>query len=195
MKKKIFAISIIISLLYILWPFYSLYKFYVAAKKSDIIFFSNNVDWKSLRMGFKDDLKIVINKRIGKENNLEKKLLKTLLGNSLIEIVLDEIISPESIVLLLNNPNEYKKILQNEIENPTKEKKEKNVSKKKFKLQGPNIQRISEKINYIFFINPITFRIDFNHDNYPIIADLKLDSFKWKIKRIYLPINHIVSKI
>ena len=35
---------------------------------------------------------------------------------------------------------------------------------------------------------------DFNQDGYPIVADLKLINFKWRIYRIYLPIDLIVSK-
>ena len=45
--------------------------------------------------------------------------------------------------------------------------------KKEFKFEGPNFKRISEKINYAFFINFNTFRLDFNHDGYPIKIDMK----------------------
>ena len=196
MKKKILIVLFILSFFYILWPFLNMYRFYVAVKKHDVEFFTNNIDWQSLRAGFKDDLKIIINKKMGKKNNIEKQILKTLLGNSLIEIILEEIITPENIVLLLNDPNKYKNMFKEKINNPTKNIKKTEIKKKKkFKLEGPNIKRLREKVNYVFFINPNTFRIDFNHDGYPIKIDLKFSFFKWKIHKIYLPINLLISKI
>ena len=195
MKKKILIIFFILSFLYILWPFINIYRFYVAVKKTDIEFFTNNVNWQSLRSGFKDDLEIIIDKKIGKKKNIEKQILKTLLGNSLIEIILEEIVSPENIVLLLNDPKKYNEMLKKEIDNPKINKKKKNIKKEKFKLKGPNIKRIREKVNYVFFINLNTFRIDFNHDGYPIKVDLKFTPFKWKLHKIYLPVDLLVSKL
>ena len=195
MKKKILIIFFILSFLYILWPFINIYRFYVAVKKTDIEFFTNNINWQSLRSGFKDDLEIIIDKKIGKKKNIEKQILKTLLGNSLIEIILEEIVSPENIVLLLNDPKKYNEMLKKEIDSPKINKKKKNIKKEKFKLKGPNIKRIREKVNYVFFINLNTFRIDFNHDGYPIKVDLKFTPFKWKLHKIYLPVDLLVSKL
>ena len=119
-----------------------------------------------------------------------------MLGNNLIEIILEEIVSPENIVLLLNDPNKYKDMLKEEMNNPNKNiKKKQNIKKEKFKLEGPNIKRIREKVNYVFFINLNTFRIDFDHDGYPIKIDLKFSPFKWRVHKIYLPVNLLVSKI
>ena len=131
MRKKILIILFILSSLYILWPFFNIYRFYVAIKKTDIEFFTNNVDWKSLRAGFKNDLEIIINQKIGKKKSIEKQILKTLLGNNLIEIILEEIISPENIVLLLNDPNKYKDMLKEEINNSNKNIKKKTEHKKR----------------------------------------------------------------
>ena len=195
MKKKILIIFFILSFLYILWPFINIYRFYVAVKKSDIEFLTKNINWQSLRSGFKDDLEFIINKKIGKKKNIEKQILKTLLGNSLIEIILEEIISPENIVLLLNDPKKYNEMLKKEIDNPKKNKEKKNIKKEEFKLEGPNIKRIREKVNYVFFINLNTFRIDFNHDGYPIKVDLKFTPFKWRVHKIYLPVDLLVSKL
>ena len=195
MKKKILIIFFILSFLYILWPFINIYRFYVAVKKTDIEFFTNNINWQSLRSGFKDDLEIIINKKIGRKKNIEKQILKTLLGNSLIEIILEEIVSPENIVLLLNDPKKYNEMLKKEIDNPKINKKKKNIKKEEFKLKGPNIKRIREKVNYVFFINLNTFRIDFNHDGYPIKVDLKFTPFKWKLYKIYLPVDLLISKL
>ncbi len=57
-------------------------------------------------------MEIIINKKIGRKKNIEKQILKTLLGNSLIEIILEEIVTPENIVLLLNDPKKYNEMLK-----------------------------------------------------------------------------------
>tara|TARA_B100001013_G_scaffold305156_1_gene207837 strand:- start:278 stop:868 length:591 start_codon:yes stop_codon:yes gene_type:complete len=196
MRKKIIIIIFILSFFYILWPFFNIYRFYIAVKRTDIEFLTNNIDWISLRAGFKNDLEIIIDQKIGKKKSIEKQILKSLLGNNLIEIILEEIVSPENIVLLLNDPNKYKDMLKEEMNNPNKNiKKKQNIKKEKFKLEGPNIKRIREKVNYVFFINLNTFRIDFDHDGYPIKIDLKFSPFKWRVHKIYLPVNLLVSKI
>ena len=37
--------------------------------------------------------------------------------------------------------------------------------------------------------------LDFNHDGYPIKVDLKFYPFKWKVHKIYLPIDLLISKL
>ena len=196
MKKKIYIVIFSFLFLYILYPFYGIYKFYVATKKSDINYIEKNVNWESLRLGFKSDLKIILDKKIKNKNIIGNKLLKKLLETSVIDYILEEFVTAEKIILLLNNPEEYNNLLKDDIKNPIKKKRRETEKKKenKFKFQGPNISRLREKINYVFFINLNTFRIDFNQDGYPIVADLKLINFKWRIYRIYLPIDLIVSK-
>ena len=81
MRNKILIILFILSSLYILWPFFNIYRFYIAVKKTDIEFFTNNVDWKSLRAGFKTDLEIIIDKKIGKKKFIKKKILNKLIVN------------------------------------------------------------------------------------------------------------------
>ena len=60
--------------LYILYPFFGIYKFYVATKKSDVNYISKNVNWESLRLGFKNDLKIILDKKIKNKDILGNKL-------------------------------------------------------------------------------------------------------------------------
>ncbi len=196
MKKRILIILFFLTFIYICWPLINIYKFYVAVKRYDIEFFEKNINWKTLRAGFKKDLEIIIDEKIGKEKSIEKQLLRSLLGNNLIELILEEIISPKNLVLLLNDPNKYKNMVEKKIDDPKKNNKEMNeIKKKEFKFEGPNFKRISEKINYAFFINFNTFRLDFNHDGYPIKIDMKLQNFKWKIYKIYLPTDFLISKI
>ena len=191
MKKNLLFLLITFCILYILWPYYSIYKFYNSTKESNVEYISNNVNWDSLRNGFKNDFKIIINKSFGKEkNNIQNQIFSKLFESSIVDILLKDIVTPENLILLVNNPDEYNKLLKKVIKNPVKKINYENNSK-----NFDQLLKIRQKINYAFFINLNKFRIDFNQEEYQIIVDLKLDTFKWKINRIYLPIDIIASKI
>ena len=191
MKKNLLFLLITFCILYILWPYYSIYKFYNSTKESNVEYISNNVNWDSLRNGFKNDFKIIINKSLGKEkNNIQNQIFSKLFESSIVDILLKDIVTPENLILLVNNPDEYNKLLKKVIKNPVKKINYENNSK-----NFDQLLKIRQKINYAFFINLYKFRFDFNQEEYQIIVDLKLDTFKWKINRIYLPIDTIVSKI
>ena len=70
-----------------------------------------------------------------------------------------------------------------------------------YPLNEEKIQRIEFneedglKIKYVFFVNINKFRLSFIKDGYPIIIDFKLQSFKWKLHKVHLPINLLVTKI
>ena len=191
MKKNLLFLLITFCILYILWPYYSIYKFYNSTKESNVEYISNNVNWDSLRNGFKNDFKIIINKSFGKEkNNIQNQIFSKLFESSIVDILLKDIVTPENLILLVNNPDEYNKLLKKVIKNPVKKINYENNSK-----NFDQLLKIRQKINYAFFINLNKFRIDFNQEEYQIIVYLKLDTFKWKINRIYLPIDTIASKI
>ena len=69
--KKIFFFFFIILSIYIVSPYYSIFKFYKSVKQSDLQFVSNNVDWINLKKGFKNDFKQIINKTFSKNSNIE----------------------------------------------------------------------------------------------------------------------------
>ena len=66
--KKITFFFFLIFFIYIVSPYYSIYNFYKSVKQSDIEFVSENVNWASLRNGFKKDFKEIINKSLSKKN-------------------------------------------------------------------------------------------------------------------------------
>ena len=63
MKKRILIILFFLTFIYICWPLINIYKFYVAVKRYDIEFFEKNINWKTLRAGFKKDLEIIIDEK------------------------------------------------------------------------------------------------------------------------------------
>ena len=120
MKKNLLFLLITFCILYILWPYYSIYKFYNSTKESNVEYISNNVNWDSLRNGFKNDFKIIINKSFGKEkNNIQNKIFSKLFESSIVDILLKDIVTPENLILLVNNPDEYNKLLKKVIKNPS----------------------------------------------------------------------------
>ena len=184
--KKIFLFIFIIFFIYIISPYYSIYKFYKSVKQSNVEFVSKNVNWISLRSGFKEDFKNIINKAYSKKDGVENKILGNLFIQLIIDALIENLVTPDNLILLVNDPDKYKNLIEDKLENPIK------------KINY--IQKISDKeddfkIKYAFFININKFRLFFIKDEYPIIIDFKLNSLKWKLDKIHLPVDLLVSKI
>ena len=184
--KKITFFFFLIFFIYIVSPYYSIYNFYKSVKQSDIEFVSENVNWASLRNGFKKDFKEIINKSLPKKKSIEEKLLGNLFVQIIIEALIDNLVTPENLILLVNDPDKYKNLIEDKIESPIK---------KINYMQNVNYKRNNLDIKYFFFININKFRLSFVKDNYPIIIDFKFSFFKWKLDKVYLPVDLLVSKI
>ena len=78
MMKKILFLFFIIFFIYVISPYYSIYKFYKSVKQSNIEFVSKNVNWATLRNGFKEDFNLIINKAFSKKSGIEEKILGNL---------------------------------------------------------------------------------------------------------------------
>jgi len=135
------------------------------------------------------DLKKIIRKsfkNFSKKSNIEKKILGNLFGQLIIEALVENLVTPENLILLVNDPDKYKNLIEDKIESPIK---------KINYIQKIGYKKNNLEIKYIFFINVNKFRLSFIKDDYPIIIDLRLNSFKWKLVRVHLPIDLLVSKI
>ncbi len=186
MMKKILFFFFIIFFIYIVSPYYSIYKFYKSVKQSNVEFVSKNVNWITLRNGFKDDFKQIINKTLSRNNDVEKKILGKIFIQLIIEALIENLVTPENLILLINDPDKYKNLIEDKIKGPIK--KINYIHKIGYKKDGLEIK-------YVFFVNINKFRLSFIKDSYPIIIDFKLNSFKWKLYKVHLPINLLVSKI
>ena len=185
MKKALFFFFLIF-FIYIIYPYYSIYNFYDSVKKSNVEFVSRNVNWTSLRNGLKKDFVQIINKAFSKKNSIEEKLLGNLFIQVIIEALVESLVTPENLILLVNDPDKYKNLIEDKIENPIR----KINYVKKTSNEEENL-----KIKYAFFININKFRLSFIKDSYPIIIDFKFTPFKWKLDKVHLPVDFLVSKI
>ena len=184
--KKILFFFFAIFFIYVISPYYSIYKFYNSIKKSDLQFVSNNVEWDSLKKGFKNDFKQIINKTLAKNDDIEKNILGNLFIKVIIDALVDNLVTPKNLILLVNDPEKYKNLIEDKIEKPIK---------KINYIQKIGYKKDDLEIKYFFFINIDKFRLAFVKDNYPIIIDFKFKSFKWKLNKVHLPINLLVAKI
>ena len=171
---------------YLISPYHKIYKLYNSIKKSDTEFVSKNIHWANLRSGFKDDFKNIVNRAYSQTNSLEKKILGNLFIQIIIETLVDNLVTPKNLILLVNDPDKYKNLIEDKLENPIK---------KINYIQKINYEEKDFKIKYAFFININKFRVSFIKEDYPISIDFKINSFKWKLNRIYLPVDVIASKI
>ncbi len=99
---------------------------------------------------------------------------------------MENLVTAENLILLVNDPDKYKNLIEDKIKSPIK---------KINYIQKIGYKKNNLEIKYIFFINVNKFRLSFIKDDYPIIIDLRLNSFKWKLDRVHLPIDLLVSKI
>ena len=134
----------------------------------------------------KKDFKEIINKSLPKKKYIEEKLLGNLFVQIIIEALIDNLVTPENLILLVNDPDKYKNLIEDKIESPIK---------KINYMQNVNYKRNNLDIKYFFFVNIDKFRLSFVKDNYPIIIDFKFSFFKWKLDKVYLPVDLLVSKI
>ena len=104
----------------------------------------------------------------------------------IIDALIENLVTPENLILLVNDPDKYKNLIEDKIESPIK--KINYIHKIEYKEDDLEIK-------YVFFININKFRLSFIKDDYPIIIDFKLKSFKWKLHKVHLPINLLVAKI
>ena len=184
--KNLIILIIILFSFYLISPYHKIYKLYNSIKKSDTEFVSKNIDWVNVKSGFKDDFKNIVNKAYSQTNSLEKKILGNLFIQIIIETLVDNLVTPKNLILLVNDPDKYKNLIEDKLENPIK---------KINYIQKINYEKKDFRIKYAFFININKFRVSFIKEDYPISIDFKINSFKWKLNRIYLPVDIIASKI
>ena len=188
--------NVIISLfslicIYLLWPYIAVFTLYVALQTGDIAGVEERVDWPSFKKELRIDLNNLIEIKL--KQSLNKKMQLNFDSLTLSEQISEKIATPEGLIYLFNEPNEFieqiRQIFTNTL--PLEKINPPAAEKKSFQLEGPNFPNLFERINYAFFIGPDSFRLSFNAGDLSFTMEWQLQGLFWKLIRLKIPIKNI----
>jgi len=105
----------------------------------------------------------------------------------------DKIAPPEGLIYLFNKPNEFVEQIRQIFTNalPLEKINPPVPEKKSFEPEGPNFPDLFERIKYVFFTEPDSFRLSFNEGDLSFTMDWRLQGLFWKLIRLKVPIKKI----
>ena len=178
--------------IYLLWPYIAVFSLYVALQTGDIVGVEERVDWSL----FKKDLRVDLDNLVGvklKESLNKKEMQLNFDSMTLSKQISDKIATPEGLIYLFNNPNDFVEQIRQIFTNTlSPEKINPPVPEKKsFEPEGPNFPDLFERIKYAFFTEPDSFRLSFNEGDLSFTMDWQLQGLFWKLIRLKIPIKKI----
>ena len=208
MTRLLYIFSAVVILGYFIWPFGTMLRFYLALKASDTPVVERIVDWPSVRRDIADDLNQIagrmLNDKIGKsvarQGNRVKLSFKSV---STAEALATQIATPAAFIFLFNRPTQLhcfeglQSVFGKELSADCKviDAETQTDKKKKVSLRGPNLSRIYEKTNYLFFTDPITFEFDVLHDGVPVVLNFERRTFNWTITGLHVEWNKAIKSL
>ena len=196
-----------LTLAYLAWPYASLTRIYFYLKGGDEAPLRQQVDWASLRQGFREDLNRYAlagaSDLLGggaKDRGVRLSLSWSSL--SITDQIADVLATPRGLIAIFDNSKEFRCVLRG-LDPGQKGRSLKKCMEKippaskgarSYPVQGPNIIRWYEKLNYAFFTDPFTFQLDVMHGSLRVILVLERQGTGWKITRITLPFKEIISQ-
>jgi hypothetical protein len=106
--------------------------------------------------------------------------------------IIDEIATPEGIIYLYHNPNIYADQIRKIFNTAAKPKQLSPPPKEKpIELDGPNILRLWERVDYLFFTDFSHFKANFKIKNKPftIFIIWERKGIDWKVIMLRLPLT------
>lgn len=143
-----------------------------AVQKADSEKLSTYIDYPSVRQSFKDQVNKQVLKNLTKEED-GWKALGTMLATTMLDNIVDAVITPEGITLLLQGKNVFQSLEDGETPQAQSEQT-------KSKMQYSS-RYLTMNVFEITLFNPE------NDKTYKVI--MERDGFSWKVKRINLPEN------
>ena len=208
------GLLVILCLGYLLWPYGTVVALRGALKSADDVAVAGMVDWPALKSGLRDDLKT---RMISSTNQSLKEKIPGLSINmsfgsvSIVDRLVDTLATPRGLILLFNSPKALACALKSRQQGPqptntqpTNTQSAKHSAacrallaatplpqstRQDFSLKGPNMGRLWQKINYIFFTDPFTFKFDVLHENVRVILIFERVGWGWKLTRLSLPLD------
>ena len=162
MIRLLYILAAVIILGYFIWAFGRMLRFYLALKASNTVVVERYVDWPSVRRNIACDLNPVVGKmlndKIGNSFGIKGNRVKlSLKSSSVAETLAAQIATPAAFIFLFNRPtqlhclegmkSEFRKEFMAIVWKLTTKYKIKTNSS----LRSPNIFRVHEKTNYVFF--------------------------------------------
>ena len=181
-----------ITCIYLLWPYIAVITLYVALQTGDITGVKERIDWLSFKKELRVDLDNLVEVKFKKSLNKNKMQLD-FDSLTLSKQIREKIATPEGLIYLFNEPNEFieqiRQIFTNTL--PLEKINPPAAEKKSFQLEGPNFPNLFERINYAFFVGLGSFRLSFNAGDLSFTMEWQLQGLFWKLIRLKIPIKNI----
>ena len=191
MRNTIISFFSIICI-YLLWPYIAVITLHVALQTGDITGVKERIDWSSFKKELRVDLDNLVEVKFKKSLNKNKMQLD-FDSLTLSKQISEKIATPEGLIYLFNEPNEFieqiRQIFTNTL--PLEKINPPAAEKKSFQLEGPNFPNLFERINYAFFVGLGSFRLSFNAGDLSFTMDWELQGLFWKLIRLKIPIKNI----
>ena len=196
LNRILCGLIIFFALLYLIWPYGTLTRLWLALKAEDRSVVERMVDWSSVREGFELDVIRFLRRQASRRISIAGGQLSVSLSfeNSNIGRPLAErLATPDALILLFNRPQILECIGQNVGLSDAEAIAAKCVPKRSPAAAGdpapaesalPNVSRIFEKTSYAFFTGLFEFRLNLKHDDVPMDIRLQRQGFGWKVTRI-----------
>ena len=194
LNRVLFGLIIFFALLYLIWPYGTLTRFWLALKAEDRSTVERMVDWSTVREGFELDVIRFLRRQASRRISIAGGQLGVSLSfeNSNIGRPLAErLATPDALILLFHRPRILECIGRNVGLGDAGAIAAKCVPKPPpaggptpAKFDPPNVPGILEKTGYAFFTGLFEFRLNLKHDGVPMDIRLRRQGFGWKVTRI-----------
>ena len=207
MARVLYALFVVLALGYLAWPYASLYGLYADLKAADAEAVRARVHWPAVRADLKNDLdrfaKAAVNKalaRVGKKAG-GAKISLSWNALPLSDQIAGVFATPKGLIVLFQNPGAFRCVL-NAIRDGAAEavaaclRRQQETPLKKTDasgLQGPNVKRLFEKIDYAFFTGPFSFRLKVRHEDIPVTLDFSRRAQGWILVRATLSLEAVLA--
>ncbi|MAF48137.1 MAG: DUF2939 domain-containing protein [Rhodospirillales bacterium] len=202
-QKILYAAAALAVLGYLAWPYASIFGFYQALKSADREAVEAAVAWPSVRAGMRADLnaraRAAITRSAGRKlgpGGAVTGLRLSWDSAPLVDRIVDVLATPEGLIAMFREPQSldcFAKALFTDLGAPaieacrTSQVRASPAGNKDISLRGPNLPRIWEKTNWVFFTSPFSFKFDVLHENRRIVLLLERMGTAWKVVRISMP--------
>lgn len=196
--RLLYGLIALCVLIYLFWPYATLARLWFALKAEDTVILQKLIDWPSVQQGLQLDVTRLLKKKASRRLSIADGQLSVSLvfeGTNISRNLAERLATPEALILLFNHPRVLTCIgtniglgdaqkIADQCTPSTVTTASDSDKQGAAGLEGPNITRIAEKTNYVFFTGLFRFKLSIVHDGVPIEIRLGRSDFGWKVDRI-----------